>query len=236
MTSPQKPLGVRDMTFDALSFAGCGTLNFYQTGAASALQQAGLTDNVLYAGASAGAGLSVLLASGVDAREIFAAARDILDPHRGKNILRHPLLLREFADAFLGRFMTPDTLTKVGTRVHISITTVRPLRNRLYNHFTDIDDLGRAIRASCHIPSLRYPTIMFRGQRCIDGGFTRNNPKVGRACLRVSPFFFDPRMKVHPRRFTPPWWAVIVPSHRRARRLFDHGARDAERLIRRLKR
>jgi hypothetical protein len=57
------------MKFDALSFAGCGTLNFYQTGVAHTLQQAGLTDNIRFAGASAGSGLSVMLASGVDARK-----------------------------------------------------------------------------------------------------------------------------------------------------------------------
>jgi len=220
------------MKFDALSFAGCGTLNFYQTGAASALQQAGLTHNVLYAGASAGSGLSVLLASDVDAQRIFEAAREILEPYRGKNILRHPLILKHFADAFLNTFITPDTLSRIGNRVHISITTLRPLRNRLIHQFTDTEDLCRAIRASCHIPSRRFPTVTFRGQRCIDGGFTRNNPKVGSACLRVSPFFFDPRMKINPNRLTPPWWAVVVPSHRRAQRLFEQGARDAEKYIR----
>jgi len=223
------------MKFDALSFAGCGTLNFYQTGAAMALQQAGLTEKRLYAGASAGSGLSVLLASDVDAQEIFRTARDILAPHRGKNILRHPLILKEFADTFLDTFITPQTLHQIGDRVHISITTLRPLRNRLFNQFTDTEDLCRAIRASCHIPSLRFPTATFRDQKCIDGGFTLNNPKVGRACLRVSPFFFDPRMKIHPRRLTPPWWAVVVPSDRRAERLFEQGARDADKYIRRRK-
>ena len=221
------------MKFDALSFAGCGTLNFYQTGAAMALQQAGWTAGRLFAGASAGSGLSVLLASGVDAHAILRTARDILAPHRGKNILRHPTVLKAFADVFLDTFITPSTLSQIGERVHISITTLRPLRNRLVNQFTDTEDLCRAIRASCHIPSLRFPTTLFRGQKCIDGGFTRNNPKVGRACLRVSPFFFDPRMKIHPRRLTPPWWAVIVPSPQRAQRLFEQGARDAEKYIQR---
>ena len=231
----EKRLVLRTMMFDALSFAGCGTLNFYQTGAAYALQQAGLTQNMKYAGASAGSGLSVLLASDVDAQAIFSTARGILEPHRGKNILRHPQLLVDFADAFLMSFITPDTLSKIGERVHISITTLLPVRNRLVNQFHDTEDLCRAIRASCHIPSLRYPTATFRGKRCIDGGFTRNNPKVGEACLRVSPYFFDPRMKISPNRLTPPWWAVVVPSHRRAQRLFEQGARDAERFIRRRK-
>ena len=40
-------------------------------------------------------------------------------------------------------------------------------------------------------------------------------------------------MKISPNRLTPPWWAVVVPNHRRAVRLFEQGARDAERFIRR---
>ena len=73
-------------------------------------------------------------------------------------------------------FITPDTLSKIGERVHI-ITTPFPYRNRMVHQFTDTEDLCRAIRASCHIPSLRYPTATFRGKRRIDGGFTRNNRK-----------------------------------------------------------
>ena len=221
------------MKFDAMSFSGCGTLNFYQTGVGFALQQAGLTDGLLYAGASAGSGLSVLLASGVDGQQIHKTAGDILAPYGGKNILINPLILKEFADVFLQTFITEETLAKIGNRVHISITTLRPMRNHLVNQFTDTDDLCRAIRASCHIPSVRFPSVTFRGKRCVDGGFTKNNPKVGQSCLRVSPFFFDPRMKINPKRLTPPWWAVIVPSPKRAQKLFEQGARDAEKYIRR---
>ena len=220
------------MKFDALSFAGCGTLNFYQTGVAHILQQAGFTDNIRFAGASAGSGLSVMLASGIDAREICNTAVGILTPHQGKNVLVNPKVLKEFADSFLDAFIDETTLAKIGDRVHISITKVLPFRNQLINHFTDIEDVCRAIRASCHIPSLRYPYVYFRGKKCIDGGFTRNNPKVGLSCLRVSPFFFDPRMKIAPRRPTPPWWGIIVPSPQRAQKLFAQGAKDTERKIR----
>ncbi len=220
------------MKFDALSFSGCGTLNFYQTGVASVLQKAGLTDGVQYAGASAGSGLSVMLASGIDARQIHQTAVELLAPHQGKNIIKHPDMLREFATTFLHTFIDADTLPKIAERVHISITSVKPFRNQLINQFNDLDDLLGAIRASCHLPSVKYPSINFRGQRCIDGGFTRNNPKVGDACLRVSPFFFDPRMKINPRRLTPPWWGLVIPTPKRATKLFEQGVKDAERYIR----
>lgn len=220
------------MKFDALSFAGCGTLNFYQTGVAHALQQAGLTDDVLYAGASAGSGLSVMIASGVDAKQILRTAIELLEPHQGKNIFKHPEMLKEFAHSFLDAFIDEDTLSKIEDRVHISITTLRPFRNQLINQFSDVEDLCRAIKASCHLPSIRFPSVYFRGQKCIDGGFTKNSPKVGVSCLRVSPFFFDPRMKINPRRITPPWWGAIVPSPERAIKLFEQGMKDAERKIR----
>ena len=220
------------MKFDALSFAGCGTLNFYQTGVAHALQQAGLTEGVLYAGASAGSGLSVLMASGVEARNIHSTATEILCSHHGKNILSHPVLLKDFATSFLQSFIDEETLPKIGNRVHISITTLKPFRNILINQFDDVEDLFMAIRASCFLPSFRYRSIEFRGQRCIDGGFTKNNPKVGTNCLRISPFFFDPRMAINPRRLTPPWWGAIIPSSKRAGKLFEQGAKDTERALR----
>ena len=219
------------MKFDALSFAGCGTLNFYQTGVAYVLQQAGMTENIKYAGASAGSGLSVMMASGIDAQQICKTAIDILKPYKGKNVLTHPMILKEFADSFLGTFIDQQTLASIEDRVYISITTLRPFRNQLVNQFFDLEDLCRAIRASCHIPSVRFPYTSFRNKKCIDGGFTRNNPKVGRSCLRVSPFFFDPRMKVRPKRITPPWWGIIVPSPKRAQTLFEQGIKDAERKI-----
>lgn len=219
------------MPFDALSFAGCGTLNFYQTGVAHALQQAGLTDDVLYAGTSAGSGLAVLMASGIEAKKISDTTNELLAPFQGKNLFKHPDILTSFIDSFLDVFMQKETLLKIGERVHISITTLRPFQNQLVNQFTDLDDLCQALRASCHVPSILFPSVSFRGQQCIDGGFTKNSPKIGSSCLRVSPFFFDPRMKINPRRLTPPWWALMIPKPKRTRQLFEQGAKDAERYI-----
>ena len=216
------------MSFDALAFSGCGALNFYQTGVSCALQRRGLSPDLLYAGSSAGSGLSVLLAGGVDAREVFNVASELLHPHRGKNILFYPSVLQDFADRFRETFVDDAVYEAIGTRVHISITRIKPWGNLLVNQFMNTEDLRQAIRASCHLPSVRHPSVMFRGEKCIDGAFSVNNPSVGQRCLRVSPFFFDLRMKIRPRRLTPPWWTIIAPSARRARQLFDQGAQDGE--------
>ena len=221
------------MNVDALSFAGCGTLNFYQIGVAFTLQQNGFSDQVHYAGSSAGSGLCVLLAAGHDAESVFTVAKDILAPHQGKNILFHPGVLKEFADQFLDTFIDDSTLNRLGKRVHISITRLNPFGNLMINQFTDRADLCQAIRASCHLPSVKFPSVTFRGQKCIDGGVTRNCPTVGSHCVRVSPFFFDLRMTIKPRHFIPPWWSMIIPSNDRALSLFTQGIQDAEHYLNR---
>ena len=41
-------------------------------------------------------------------------------------------------------------------------------------------------------------------------------------------------MKINPRRFTPPWWGIVIPSPKRAAKLFEQGVRDTERYLRKL--
>jgi len=218
----------------SISFTGCGTLNFYQTGVAACLQEQGIDHSISFAGASAGSGLSVLLAQGTSAQEIAEVAIDILKPYRYKNILTSPKILHHFADAFLQHFITPDTLDKINDRVWISITSLSPFKNILLNQFTDQADLCKAIRASCHLPSLRKRFVHFRGKRCIDGGFTNNGPVLHSTTLRVSPFFFDRKADIKPTRKIAPWWGIIVPSEKYARQLFQEGKQDAQNFLQKI--
>ena len=210
----------------SVAFSGCGTLNFYQTGVAAALQEHGLAPSTRFSGASAGSGLSVLLAQGTPAKQIAQVAIDILRPHKHRNIISNPTILFEFADRFLEHFITKDTLDKIEDRVFISITTLNPIQNLLVNQFHHTDDLCRAIRASCHIPSFQKRSVLFRGYSCIDGGFTNNNPILDQNTLRVSPFFFEPQIDISPSTSVMPWWAIIVPSEKRAHNLFSLGMKD----------
>ena len=210
----------------SVAFSGCGTLNFYQTGVAAALQEYGIDPSTRFSGASAGSGLSVLLAQGTPAEQIAQVAIDILRPYQYRNILSNPTILFEFADRFLEHFITENTLEKIGDRVFVSITTLNPLQNLLVNEFHHTDDLCRAIRASCHLPSFRKRSVLFRGYSCIDGGFTNNNPILDQNTLRVSPFFFEPQVDIYPSTFVMPWWAIVVPPERRARNLFSLGLND----------
>jgi hypothetical protein len=217
--------------FDTVAFSGCGTLNFYQTGAAAALQELGIDKTLHYSGASAGSGLGVLVASGIDAHLISSKAIELLAPFKGQNILRNPQVLISFADAFLDHFIDGDSLGKIDGRVYISITQISPFRNLLVNEFSDNKDLCRAIRASCHIPSPRLPTVLFRGMRCIDGGVTRNTPLISERCLTVSPFSFGRRCDIQPRKRLNPLRALVVPSPDQADLLFRQGREDALRKL-----
>ena len=202
--------------FDAISFSGCGTLNFYQCGVAYALQQYGLSDEMHYAGSSAGAGLGVLLAQGSDASEIASVAVDLLKRHQHANILYRGDVLLEFANGFLGHFLNTETLPKIGNRVSVSITRVPSIKNIIVNTFHDLSDLSAAVRASCHIPSRQMRTVRFRHMRCMDGGFSNNSPILTPRTLRVSPFFFDARADIFPAPKVAPWWAIKVPPPHKA--------------------
>ena len=221
--------------FDAISFSGCGTLNFYQCGVAYALQQYGLPEDMQYAGASAGAGLSVLLAQGSDAHEIASVAAEILEPYAHANILYRSDVLLNFANQFLGHFLSEGTLSVIGHRVSISITRAPSIKNLMVNEFHDLNDLSAAVRASCHIPSQRVRTIRFRSMRCMDGGFSNNSPVLTPRTLRVSPFFFDARADIFPSPKITPWWAIKVPPLEKARVLFAEGEKDAAILLQKIK-
>jgi patatin-like phospholipase domain-containing protein 2 len=209
-------------------------LNFYQTGVASILQEHTFPSNISFAGASAGAGLSVLLAQGNDAEEIALVAIDILKPFAGKNILFNPSILQKFADQFLQYFITPSTLQKVDGRVYISITSLTPFKNLVVNRFYDKRDLSKAIRSSCHIPSMTNRSVRFRGMKCIDGGFTNNGPIIDACTIRISPFFFERSADIFPNQTIAPWKAIIVPTEAEAKKLFSSGKIDAQKYIERV--
>jgi len=222
--------------FQAVSFSGCGTLNFFQTGVAASLQRAQLLEGKHLAGASAGSGLATFLAAGIDAEHVSETAIAFLAPFAGDNILRRPDIPIRFANHILDAFIDDDILDRIGDRVHISITSLTPPRRLKVNRFHGRDDLCSAIRASCHIPSRRYRSARFRGDRCVDGGFTQNTPLVGDRCLTVSPFAMSRHVDISPTRAINPLRAVVIPDPERARALFARGLADGDRYLERLAR
>ncbi len=212
--------------YDSISMSGCGMLNFYQVGVYKALYELGIPSDIRFAGASAGACMSVLMAQKTDPDEIAQVAIDILRPHKCKNLITNPKIMFHFADEFLGHFITEDTLPKVMGKVGISITLLRGFKNILVEEFTDRSDLDAAIRGSCHLPSAKHPYTKFRSRRVIDGGFSNNCPRISPNSLRISPIMLDRRKQIRPTKTIGPWWGIVVPSPIKASKMFELGYND----------
>lgn len=213
--------------FDGVSFSGCGALNFYQTGVGYGLQKAGLIDDLSFAGASAGAGLSLALAGGLDAEDIAAQMIEITGAYGPGKILR-PAWAYEVAQEFCRRFVTPETFKRSAGRIGISVTSTRPAKSMIVTEFASQSDLADALTASCFLPHTAQKTHPFRGQPCIDGGFSNNQPTIGTRCLKVSPFWFQLTAHVRPSLQVRADFALRVPTAERAWWLFNRGLQDLE--------
>ena len=195
-------------------------------GALSALQEKGVDSSLFYAGASAGAGLSVLAAAGVPAREITAEAALLLAPFCRRNIIKNYKIPIQFGRSFLEAFRDRISAKETSNRVAISITQLKPYRNILVQNFDSVADIFEAVRASCHLPSLRHPYVRYRGRPCIDGGVSWNNPILDRQTLRVSPLWMDTRADISPSKRINPWWGIHVPSTELIWHMFELGRCD----------
>lgn len=213
--------------FDGVSFSGCGALNFYQTGVGYGLQQAGLVDELSFAGASAGAGLAVALAGGLDAKDIAAQMVEITCAYGPGRILR-PAWAYEVAGEFCRRFVTPETFKRSAGRIAISVTSTRPAQSMLVTEFDNQADLADALTASCFLPHAAQRTHPFRGRPCIDGGFSNNQPTIGNHCMKVTPFWFQLGTHIRPSPLVRADFALRVPTVKRAWWLFERGLRDLE--------
>ncbi|MBT6491802.1 MAG: hypothetical protein HOK97_18685 [Deltaproteobacteria bacterium] len=213
--------------FDGVSFSGCGALNFYQTGVGFGLQEAGLIEELSFAGASAGAGLSVALAGGLDARDVAAQMIEITGAYGAGRILR-PAWAYEVAQEFCRRFVTPETFERSTGRIAISVTSTRPAQSMVVTQFDSQADLADALTASCFLPHAAQRTHPFRNRPCIDGGFSNNQPTIGTRCLKVSPFWFQVGSHLRPSPRVRADFALKVPTAKRAWWLFDRGLRDLQ--------
>ena len=195
-------------------------------GALSALQETGLDLSLSFAGASAGAGLSVLAAAGVPAREITAQAAFLLAPFFRRNIIKNYKIPIHFGRSFLESFRNRISVKETSSRVAISITQLKPYRNILVQKFDSVADIFDAVRASCHLPSWRHPYVRYRGRPCIDGGVSWNNPILDGQTLRVSPLWMDTRADISPSKRINPWWGIHVPSTELIWNMFELGRCD----------
>mmetsp|Transcript_27949 Transcript_27949/g.65048 ORF Transcript_27949/g.65048 Transcript_27949/m.65048 type:complete len:385 (+) Transcript_27949:145-1299(+) len=158
--------------------SGGGLRGYFVCGAAvvlDALVQSKRIKIRRYAGASAGAWVSMFMASGLH-------PLDWCETYYGS--MNDPALLldgyRNIIPSMMLKILPDDAYKRCSGRVFISITVMGRMgpRNVIVSEFTSNEDLVNACMASCTIP---YITTFgfgepFRGQRVVDGGFTNNIP------------------------------------------------------------
>ncbi len=215
-----------------ISFAGCGVLNFYQAGVCERLLEEIPFDNVVFSGASAGAGMSIVAALGIPPGAVVDSVMRELGKHPVGAKLR-PAWAQAIGEGFIRDFLRPGDAHKLSGRVTISISRVQPVSNLLITEFRDDQDLQDALMASCHWPWFSRWTWSFRGIPCVDGGITNNQPAVFPDALRVSPFHWGQRGSIGPSRVIDPMNAFLVPSAKTVDRWLTLGRRDAESWLRR---
>ena len=145
-----------------ISFAGCGVLNFYQAGVCERLLEEIPFDNVVFSGASAGAGMSIVAALGIPPRAVVDSVMRELGQHPVGAKLR-PAWAQAIGEGFIRDFLKPGDAQKLSGRVTISISRVQPISNLLVTEFRDDQDLQDALMASCHWPWFSRWTWSFRG-------------------------------------------------------------------------
>ena len=109
-----------------ISFAGCGVLNFYQAGVCERLLEEIPFDNVVFSGASAGAGMSIVAALGIPPRAVVDSVMRELGQHPVGAKLR-PAWAQAIGEGFIRDFLQPGDAKKLSGRVTISISRVQPI-------------------------------------------------------------------------------------------------------------
>jgi len=230
MKANHRPNNLATRFYDNVSFAGCGALNFYQTGVGFGIQQSGVDSHFRYCGASAGAGLAFTMAAGLDAREVCTTMASWICGFGPGRVLR-PAWAFTIANRFGEHFATSKNFQNAKGRFGISVTQQRPLRNQVVESFKNVQDLRSALIASCFIPYPGQLSVDFRARRSMDGGFTNNQPNLSGTTLKVSPFWFDVRAHIRPDSGVAISQALRVPTEPECWSLFNRGFTDYRRWM-----
>ncbi|XP_022643638.1 patatin-like phospholipase domain-containing protein 2 [Varroa jacobsoni] len=176
-----------------LSFSGCGFLGIYHVGVASAFREyAPQLVKSKVVGASSGALTACCLVNDLPfdvavtsiLRMATQSRRRALGPfHPSFNI--NDILFED-----LGKMLPDDAHIRSTDRLHISVTKMSTMENRIITQFKTRQDLIRTLMASCFIPvfSGYFAPILEGGERYIDGGFSCNLKVYDDSTITVSPF------------------------------------------------
>ncbi|CAI5460018.1 unnamed protein product [Closterium sp. Yama58-4] len=159
------------------SFSAAGLLFPYHLGVAQYLLDHGyITESTPLAGASAGALVSAVVATGVEPRSLIPLAKLVAaDCRKNGTAFRIGVLLR----GVLNRILPDDAHIKCSGRIRVAITQVfGSPRGWLVDAFESKEDLINALMASSFVPGYLEPraTTSFRNRTCVDGGISHFIP------------------------------------------------------------
>ncbi|KAI5661509.1 hypothetical protein M9H77_20832 [Catharanthus roseus] len=178
------------VTSPGFSFSAAGLLFPYHLGVAQFLIEKGyIKETTPLAGASAGAIVCAVIASGADMHDALKATKILAEDCRLKGTaFRLGAVLREVLDEFL----PVDIHIRSSGRVRVAVTQIlwRP-RGLLVDQYDSREDLINAVITSSFIPGYLAPrpATVFRNRICIDGGLTLFMPPTSAAqTIRVCAF------------------------------------------------
>ena len=179
----------------SVSFAGCGFIGVYQVGAVAALRTFAphlLDSNIL--GSSSGAMLGIALAADLSSEDIVRSILNIANKVSEKVL--GPItpafdLTAVFRKAY-EEILPEDIAQKASGRLHISMTKLPECSNMLINYFTNREDVIDALLCSSFIPmAFGWIPPKFRGNSCIDGFYSNNQPILNKDTITVTVFAGD---------------------------------------------
>ncbi|XP_023513040.1 patatin-like phospholipase domain-containing protein 2 [Cucurbita pepo subsp. pepo] len=180
----------RVVTSPGFSFSAAGLLFPYHLGVAKFLiEHSYIKETTPLAGASAGAIVCAVIASGASMKEALEATKLLAEDCRSRGTaFRLGAVLREV----LEKFLPDDVHIRCNGRVRVAVTQVfwRP-RGLLVDQFDSKDDLINAVFTSSFIPGYLAPrpVTVFRNRLCIDGGLTLFMPPTSASqTVRVCAF------------------------------------------------
>ena len=179
----------------SVSYAGCGFIGVYQIGATAALRQFApylLESDIL--GSSSGAMLGIGLAAGMSMEEIVRSTLHIANKVSEKVLgpITPAFNLTEVFKEVWEDLLPEDIAERASGRLHISMTKLPEFSNMMVNYFTSKSDVIDALLCTSFIPMVFgwFPP-KFRGNLCIDGFYSNNQPILSKETITVTVFAGD---------------------------------------------
>jgi hypothetical protein len=175
----------------SICFSGSGYHYPWQVGVALYLQENYDLSECCFLGVSGGSYVATLLALDISIKEyVYIWIKESYELFN-KRLLATYLICHSVIKRIHLKYLLREDYKKANGRLFISITRFKCfLKNRIINRFYSNEDLVDAICSSSQIPFMLSPSLFykFRGERCLDGGFSYNWMKLDDETIMISPY------------------------------------------------